>query len=117
MRIVATTPVRFPDKAVILLRHRRQVTRVSLFAITSQLCPNRQVAFGGLAGRAGHGGLDEKEAEAPADAAGIAVASEFSLAVAAKAAAENFPVALRVLPRRYRRHLTALYGFARLTDD
>ena len=48
---------------------------------------------------------------------GIAVASEVSLAVAAKAAAENFPVALRVLPKRYRRHLTALYGFARLTDD
>ena len=42
---------------------------------------------------------------------------EVSLAVAAKAAAENFPVALRVLPRRYRAHLTALYGFARLVDD
>jgi squalene synthase HpnC len=40
-----------------------------------------------------------------------------SLAVAAKASAENFPVALRVLPKRYRAHLTALYGFARLTDD
>jgi squalene synthase HpnC len=37
--------------------------------------------------------------------------------VAAKASAENFPVALRVLPRRWRAHLTALYGFARLTDD
>jgi squalene synthase HpnC len=49
--------------------------------------------------------------------AGIAVASQVSLAVAAKATAENFPVALRVLPRRYRTHLTALYGFARLTDD
>jgi squalene synthase HpnC len=43
--------------------------------------------------------------------------AEVSLAVAAKAAAENFPVALRVLPRRYRAHLTALYGFARLVDD
>jgi squalene synthase HpnC len=89
-----------------------------------------------LAGSAGHGGLDEKEAEGTstppadaehangavngvnaADAAGIAMASEVSLAVAAQAAAENFPVALRVLPRRYRKHLTALYGFARLTDD
>ena len=30
---------------------------------------------------------------------------------------ENFPVALRVLPERYRRHLTNLYFFARLTDD
>ena len=43
--------------------------------------------------------------------------AEVSLAVAAKASAENFPVALRVLPRRYRAHLTALYGFARLVDD
>jgi squalene synthase HpnC len=81
-----------------------------------------------VAGRAGRGSLDEKETEdsaasragapdAAANAVGIAVASEVSLAVAAKAAAENFPVALRVLPRRYRTHLTALYGFARLTDD
>jgi squalene synthase HpnC len=37
--------------------------------------------------------------------------------VAANAAGENFPVALRVLPEAYRRHLTALYCFARLTDD
>ena len=33
---------------------------------------------------------------------GMTVAAEVSLAVAAKAAAENFPVALRVLPRRLR---------------
>ena len=37
--------------------------------------------------------------------------------VAANASGENFPVALRVLPRACRRHLTALYCFARLTDD
>jgi squalene synthase HpnC len=125
MPITARSHLRFPDKNVILLRHRRQVTRVSLFAITSQLCPNRQVASGGLAGGAGRGGLDEQEAadlaaptaDATDDTAGIAMASRVSLAVAAKAAAENFPVALRVLPRRYRTHLTALYGFARLTDD
>jgi squalene synthase HpnC len=49
--------------------------------------------------------------------ADITVTAEVSLAVAAKASAENFPVALRVLPRRYRAHLTALYGFARLVDD
>ena len=47
----------------------------------------------------------------------LTVAAEVSLAVAAKAAAENFPVALRLLPRRYRAHLTALYGFARLADE
>ena len=35
----------------------------------------------------------------------------------ANAAGENFPVALRVLPETHRRHLTALYCFARLTDD
>jgi len=37
--------------------------------------------------------------------------------VVANASGENFPVALRVLPERYRRHLTNLYFFARLTDD
>jgi squalene synthase HpnC len=35
----------------------------------------------------------------------------------AKAPAENFPVALRFLPRRYRGHLAAVYGFARSVDD
>jgi len=35
----------------------------------------------------------------------------------AKAAAENFPVALRLLPRRHRQHLAAVYGFARSADD
>ena len=34
-----------------------------------------------------------------------------------KAAAENFPVALRMLPRRYRQHLMAVYSFARTVDD
>ncbi|RKN21263.1 squalene synthase HpnC [Micromonospora musae] len=32
-------------------------------------------------------------------------------------AEENFPVALRVLPDRYRRHLLAVYGYARHVDD
>ncbi|MEU3453531.1 squalene synthase HpnC [Micromonospora sp. NPDC006766] len=30
---------------------------------------------------------------------------------------ENFPVALRVLPGRYRRHLLAIYAYARQIDD
>ncbi|HEX5189378.1 MAG TPA: squalene synthase HpnC [Streptosporangiaceae bacterium] len=38
-------------------------------------------------------------------------------AVAAKAAYENFPVALRMLPRTYRQHLMAVYVFARTADD
>ena len=37
--------------------------------------------------------------------------------VVANASGENFPVALRMLPARYRRHLMNLYFFARLTDD
>jgi squalene synthase HpnC len=35
----------------------------------------------------------------------------------ARAAGENFPVASRVLPRRVRAHLLAVYGFARLVDE
>jgi squalene synthase HpnC len=65
------------------------------------------------AGRVGSSGLDEQEKPG----AELAVAAQVSLAVAAKASAENFPVALRVLPGRWRAHLTALYGFARLVDD
>jgi squalene synthase HpnC len=37
--------------------------------------------------------------------------------VVANVPGENFPVALRLLPARHRRHLTNLYFFARLTDD
>jgi len=37
--------------------------------------------------------------------------------IAAKAADENFPVALRLLPDRYRRHLMAVYVYARTVDD
>src|SRR3984893_12894476 len=35
----------------------------------------------------------------------------------AKSGKENFPVASRLLPRRVRSHLLAVYGFARLVDD
>ncbi len=38
-------------------------------------------------------------------------------AVMARASAENFPVASRLLPRRERAHLLAIYGFARLVDE
>ena len=94
-----------------------------MFAFISELCPNGQVtSWGGEAarpgtgpgaGRTGSSGLDEQEKPG----AELAVAAQVSLAVAAKASAENFPVALRVLPGRWRAHLTALYGFARLVDD
>jgi squalene synthase HpnC len=62
--------------------------------------------------------MTDRAAQAPVPGmADVAVAAEVSLAVAAKASGENFPVALRVLPRAWRAHLTALYGFARLVDD
>jgi squalene synthase HpnC len=48
---------------------------------------------------------------------GAGTTAAIALAGLDKAAAENFPVAARVLPKRYRAHLMALYGFARLTDD
>jgi len=35
----------------------------------------------------------------------------------AKSGQENFPVASRLLPAKWRRHLMAIYGFARLVDD
>jgi squalene synthase HpnC len=38
-------------------------------------------------------------------------------AVMARAETENFPVASRLLPRRVRSHLLAIYGFARLADE
>jgi squalene synthase HpnC len=38
-------------------------------------------------------------------------------AVMARARGENFPVASRVLGRRLRSHLLAIYGFARLVDE
>jgi squalene synthase HpnC len=38
-------------------------------------------------------------------------------AVLSQAGHENFPVALRLLPRRTRSYLMAIYGFARLVDD
>ena len=38
-------------------------------------------------------------------------------AIMGRAGGENFPVASRLLPRRQRDHLLALYGYARLVDD
>jgi squalene synthase HpnC len=44
-------------------------------------------------------------------------AAAIGAAAGAKAGAENFPVALRLLPARYRGYLAAIYGFARSADD
>ena len=46
-----------------------------------------------------------------------AEAEAIGSAAAQQASGENFPVALRLLPARYRRHLQAVYGFARAVDD
>ena len=65
-------------------------------------------------------GTERARAQKPASAAPVqpGTAEQITLDSAAKASAENFPVAMRgSLPDRYRRHLMALYGFARLTDD
>jgi squalene synthase HpnC len=45
-----------------------------------------------------------------------APAPESPVAVMSRASGENFPVASHLLPRRYRSHLLAIYGFARLAD-
>jgi squalene synthase HpnC len=60
---------------------------------------------------------DTQQADTQQADASLGTAAEVSLGAAAQASAENFPVAIRILPARYRRHLMALYGFARLTDD
>jgi squalene synthase HpnC len=44
-------------------------------------------------------------------------AERIGAAAGDKASGENFPVALRLLPARYRGHLQAVYGYARAVDD
>jgi len=51
------------------------------------------------------------------DGGGTALAGATENILARKAGAENFPVALRLLPRRYRARLIAVYNFARTVDD
>ena len=55
------------------------------------------------------------EARAVADPCPSAEA--IGAAAADQASGENFPVALRLLPARYRQRLAAVYGFARAVDD
>jgi squalene synthase HpnC len=46
-----------------------------------------------------------------------ATAEQIGAAAGAQASGENFPVALRLLPARYRGRLQAVYGYARAVDD
>jgi len=55
--------------------------------------------------------------ECAAAGAASASAAAITAQAGAQAPAENFPVALRFLPRRYRGYLAAAYGFARSADD
>ncbi len=56
---------------------------------------------------------DECRATGAASTSAAAIAAQ----AGGKASAENFPVALRLLHRRYRGHLAAVYGFARSVND
>jgi phytoene/squalene synthetase len=79
---------------------------MSLFAFANELCRDRDVTPDATR-------TDESRATGAASSSAAAIAAQ----AAAKASAENFPVALRLLPRRYRGHLAAVYGFARSVDD
>ncbi len=50
-------------------------------------------------------------------AAAVPIDAPTPAAVMARAGSENFTVAARVLPRRVRSHLLAIYGYARLVDE
>ena len=82
------------------------MTLMSLFAFATELCRDRDVTPDATR-------TDECRAAGAPSTSAAAIAAQ----AAAKASAENFPVALRLLPRRHRGHLAAVYGFARSVDD
>src|SRR5215467_13299220 len=79
---------------------------MSLFAFASERCRERDVTPDATR-------TDESRGAGAASTSATAIMAQ----AGAKASAENFPVALRFLPRRYRGHLAAVYGFARSVDD
>src|SRR5215467_5888893 len=89
-----------------VLRHVCHVTLMSLFAFAGELCRDRDVTPDAMR-------ADECRATGAASTSATAITAQ----AGAKASAENFPVALRFLPRRYRGHLAAVYGFARSVAD
>jgi squalene synthase HpnC len=58
--------------------------------------------------------LSGKEHQGVAEGTGVTVEP---VTMGDKQRGENFPVAMRILPRRIREHLIAVYGFARTVDD
>ena len=81
--------------------------------------PGPVVGRGGGAGASlgRGGGAEASTARGGGAGASTASARVITAEAGAKAGGENFPVALRLLPGRYRQHLTAVYGFARSADD
>jgi squalene synthase HpnC len=61
--------------------------------------------------------LDTRRLSSPEDTAPVDGAPIDASALVAQAGAENFPVALRILPRSVRGDLVAIYAFARHIDD
>src|SRR5216117_1483862 len=82
------------------------MTPMSLFAFATELCRDWDVTPDAT-----------RTEQCRATGAPSTSAAAIAAGAAAKAPAENFPVALRLLPRRYRGHLAAVYGFARSVDD
>jgi squalene synthase HpnC len=67
--------------------------------------------------RDGPGSAAAPRAAGEGEESGTAWLSGDAANARAKASAENFPVAMRLLPRAYRRHLMAVYDYARTVDD
>ena len=70
-----------------------------------------------LTARADAPAPDAAAADAQRDNAAILLLARIAAASAGQMRSENFPVALRLLPRRPRAHLTRVYRFARFVDD
>jgi squalene synthase HpnC len=81
-----------------------------IICISNAVCAQIETVAGD--GTTARGELGLQEPAATVDAAVDAVDPG-----AGRAAGENFPVALKILPTSRRRHLMAVYRFARTTDD
>src|SRR4051794_8123414 len=66
--------------------------------------------------RGGPGPIGPDTAVRPVDGNWLDAAPTLAM-IDNKIGRENFPVASRLVPARWRRHLIALYGFVRLVDD
>jgi squalene synthase HpnC len=81
-----------------------------IICISNEVCAQIETVAGDGTTARGELGLQEP-------AATIGAAVDAVDPGAGRAAGENFPVALKILPTSRRRHLMAVYRFARTTDD